>query len=108
MNMSEVRKLPSGWIWSDEAKLAALRAEYQRELPDIHPLHGITVEAIAHRDGNDDILVRHAAHDDRVSVVHLTWCGHTEIANHPRVEFTGTHDEFLEWELITYGVGPAP
>jgi hypothetical protein len=97
--------LPAGWFWTEEPERSALEAEYELELPEIHPLYGIEVSVVAHRDATDDILVRHDSHGDRVSVVHLTWAKRKELPNHPGVEFTGSHEEFLQWEFETYGVG---
>ena len=108
MSAYELPSLPQGWDWSQEPEKAVLSAEYLLELPEVHPRAESPVEVVAHRDGNDDILVRHCNHEDRVSVVHLTWRQAKELPNHPTVEFTGPHTEFLAWELRRYGVSPKP
>lgn len=104
--MSLEPTLPSGWEYADSQKQQALQAEYQRELPTIHPLYGIDVSAVAYRECNDDILVRHTQETDRVSVVHLTWIMKKEFANFPRVDFTGSFQEFIQWEYQMYGLEP--
>lgn len=105
MSPHSAKKLPLGWEWSEGQVLQDLQAEYDTELPEVHPLYEVEIDVVAHRDGNDDILVRHKLQDNRVSVVHLSWAQKRELANHPSVEFTGTHEEFLQWEFDTYGVG---
>lgn len=105
MNEHETKALPEGWFWTDETRRTTLQAEYQLELPEDHPLYGVDV--IAHREATDDILVRHLLHHDRVSVVHLTWARRKELPNHPTVEFSGSHEEFVQWEFEMYGVGVA-
>jgi hypothetical protein len=44
-----------------------------REVGPGHPLHGISVAAIAKRDGTDDVLFKLLDGSERVAVVHLTW-----------------------------------
>lgn len=96
--------LPTGWFDDDARDIAARAAEYERELPDEHPLAGVPVKVIAYRKGTDDILVRHTNAPDTVSVVHLSWARKRELPNHPVVEFTGSFAGFVEWEYETYGV----
>ncbi|MCG8710477.1 hypothetical protein JHU04_003770 [Brenneria sp. 4F2] len=103
--MSIAHRLPCGWEYAAGLKQQALQNEYETELPPQHALHGTDVAVIAYREGNDDILLRHTQEADRVSVVHLTWAQRTEFANFPRVEFTGSADEFIRWEFNVYGVG---
>lgn len=97
--------LPKGWFWSDQDDRKHLSAEYALELPPIHPLAGKRVEVVAHRTGNDDILVRCSDMPDHVAVVHLSWLGREETDNHPTVEYIGSFSGFVAWELETYGVG---
>ena len=99
--------LPLGWQWSQDPERSELQAEYEIELPKTHPLQGVEVDVVAHREGNDDILVRHRLQHGMVSVVHLSWARRQELPNHPTVEFTGSHAEFLLWELNTFGIGTA-
>jgi hypothetical protein len=105
MSKSSVALLPKGWFWSDHDDQKHLSAEYALELPPIHPLAGIQVEVVAHRTGNDDILVRCLGIPDQVAVVHLSWLGREETDNHPAVEYIGPFTGFVAWELETYGVG---
>jgi hypothetical protein len=97
--------LPTGWFWSTQDEQKHLAAEYALELPPIHLLAGKRVEVVAHRTGNDDILVRCIDMPDEVAVVHLSWLGRQERDNHPWVEYIGSFSGFLAWELETYGVG---
>jgi hypothetical protein len=90
-------RLPDGWRAADFEHAARLQREYELELPEVHPLHGVAVRVIADCDGSDDVLVQHVG-TDRFSVVHLTWRMARELPNHPTVEFTGTFDEFVAWE----------
>lgn len=96
--------LPEGWFWSDSEKAAELLAEYRRELPPIHPLAGIAVEIIAHREATDDILVRHVQEPNQVSVIHLTWTGREELPDHPTVDLTGSFEQFVDREITLYGI----
>lgn len=103
--LSLLPHLPGGWEYAADLKQQALQNEYETELPQQHSLYGVDVAVIAYREGNDDILLRHTQAADRVSVVHLTWAKCTEFADFPRVEFTGSSDEFIRWEFDLYGVG---
>jgi hypothetical protein len=100
--------LPEGWFWSDEDDRSRLSDEYMREMPPIHPLAGIRIQVVAHREGNDDILVRCLDEPDHVAVVHLSWRGREEIANHRTAEYAGTFRGFIAWARDTYGVGLHP
>jgi hypothetical protein len=95
--------LAEGWRHCLDAEASNLKAEYARELPDIHPLAGLAVEVLACRDGNDDILLRHVEDESRYSTVHLTWLMRRESPNHPTLEFTGTYPEFVARELGSHG-----
>ncbi|MBD9479091.1 hypothetical protein [Pseudoxanthomonas sp. PXM02] len=105
MSASSTPLLPEGWFWSNPGDQERLFAEYARELPSVHPLANTSVHVIAHRKGNDDILVRWLDGQDRVAVVHLSWIGREERANHPIVEYVGSFSGFITWEFETYGVG---
>ena len=92
-------RLPDGWFASDPEHADLLHAELQRELPPGHLLFDVPVTVIAHREGTDDILCRRKADPDRMTVVHLTWIGRTEINDkHPTVQVDGTFDDFLAYE----------
>lgn len=101
--MSPTSELPAGWEYAHGKKQQALLAEYQLELPSVHPLYGIDIDVIAYRDGTDDILLTHTQESDRVSVVHLTWAMQKEFANLPRMVFIGTFHDFVEWQSLRYG-----
>lgn len=105
MPASSDPSLPRGWLWSTQDDQQRLLAEYATELPSVHPLANTQVQVIAHREGSDDILVRCPDSQDRVAVVHLTWIGREEMANHPTLEYVGSFTGFVKWELETYGVG---
>ena len=94
--------LPEGWYSSEDEKRKQLQREYETELPNEHPLAGIPVRVIAHRTGNDDVLLEHL-NSGFVSVVHLTWRRAKELPNHPSLEFTGSFAAFLAWEAAWPG-----
>ena len=100
--MSQVVRLedlPEGWYISADERLESLQREYEVELPAEHPLAGIPVRVIAHRNATDDVLVLHL-NTDLLSVVHLTWRMKREFPNFPTVEFTGSFAGFLAWEAL--------
>ncbi|MGB4812821.1 MAG: hypothetical protein WBP13_10150 [Methylophilaceae bacterium] len=105
MQKYSAASLPQGWFWSNDDDQMLLFAEYAAELPPIHPLVDIKIQVIAHREGTDDILVCYVEQPDHVAVVHLSWSGREEIANHPTVEYIGTYAGFITWEFESYGVG---
>ena len=100
--------LPEGWSHATDEVRESHGGEYYRELPPMHPLSGIPIELVAYREGTDDILMKHLNEPDRFTVVHLSWLMRQELPNHPRVEFSGTHAEFLEWEYANWGLKPTP
>lgn len=100
--------LPDGWFHASDEVRQSHGTEYQRELPPIHPLAGVAVELVAYREGTDDVLMKHLNEPDRLTVVHLTWIMRQERSNHPFVEFSGTHAEFLDWEHENWGLEPKP
>jgi hypothetical protein len=64
----------------------ALEVELGSELVIGHPLHGVTVSALARRRDGDDVLF--ALADGRVAEVYLTWRDRSESDSHwPLVEF---------------------
>ncbi|MCU0867689.1 MAG: hypothetical protein MUC36_28225 [Planctomycetes bacterium] len=98
--------LPEGWFYPTADEAAALLQELLRELPPGHLLDDVRVETFAHRRGaTDDVLFRHLDTTDRVTVIHLTWLGRTEIhLDHPGVEFDGTLADFVAEEERRWGL----
>ena len=94
---ARLEDLPEGWYVSNGKRLESLQRENEVELPAEHPLAGIPVRVIAHRNATDDVLLEHL-NSDSVSVVHLTWRMARELPNHPTLEFTGSFAAFLAWE----------
>jgi hypothetical protein len=91
--------LPVGWFYSNAEESDLRHAELLRELAPGHPLFGTDVDVVAHREGTDDILCRHHADPDRLTVVHLTWRGGPEIApRFPAIECDGTVEDFYNYE----------
>jgi hypothetical protein len=68
------------WCVPGAEHLAAMEAELARELkPNLrHPLHSVSVRAIARRQDRDDVLFALNNHGCRLAVVHLTWSQGTE------------------------------
>ena len=99
---ARLEELPEGWYRSEGEKREQLQREYETELPAEHPLAGIPVRVIAHREGTDDVLLEHLD-SDLLSVVHLTWRRAKEFPNHPTLEFTGSFAAFLAWEAAWPG-----
>jgi hypothetical protein len=95
MNLSDAN-LPRGWFMLDDTLARALETELANELPPVHYLKGVPVQAIAKDEASDDALFRHVNEPDHWSVVHLTWIGKQERAPFPAVPFTGTLAEFLK------------
>lgn len=96
--MISLKHLPllGDWHVPETEELEQLRLEFEREMPAHHPLAKKSLSLLAY-DGVDDILLQHSDEVDRVSVVHLTWLGRTELPNYPAVEFDGTIEAFGEW-----------
>jgi hypothetical protein len=86
--------LPLGWFLLEDTTARGFEAELARELPPVHYLKGVPVQAIAKDDASDDALFRHTDESDHWSVVHLTWIGKQEQGHFPAVAFTGTFAEF--------------
>lgn len=97
--------LPEGWFRASADEARRLFDELRRELPRDHVLHGVAVEAFAHRGGTrDDVLFRRIEDPARFVMVHLTWRGCTEVdARWPSVVFEGTFDEFLADDELEKG-----
>jgi hypothetical protein len=108
--------LPEGWF-DDPAEIHDRSLEYFRELPGVkpqrHALAGVPVVVVAYREGNDDVLLRLLKSVTIPSsntnvpleftsgdfcVVHFTWSGRREVADHPTLEFAGSFEEFVAWE----------
>ncbi len=91
--------LPEGWFYSNAEESDLRHAELLRELAAGHPLFDTDVDVVAHREGTDDILCRHHADPERLTVVHLTWSGGPEIApRFPIIECDGTIQDFYNYE----------
>ncbi|WP_424952222.1 hypothetical protein [Deinococcus sp.] len=76
--------------------------------PQPHPLAGVALRVLAEWSGDDSVLVEHL-NTKLLSVVHLSYAGRQELANHPTVEFTGTYEDFALWHEIVWlrgGVRP--
>jgi len=95
MNLSEAN-LPRGWFMLEDSIARAFEAELASELPPVHYLKGVPVQAIAKDDASDDALFRHVNEPDHWSVVHLTWISKPEQAPFPAVAFTGTFRAFRD------------
>jgi hypothetical protein len=99
-NVTTVRPvLPEDRYCPNSAIAESRLAELQKEMPPGHLLYEKSVEVFACSDRNDDVLFRHLKVPERLTVVHLTWIRKREInAQHPRVVFGGTRDEFIAGE----------
>ncbi len=100
MNRTDMSVLPEGWF-NDPDEVHEKHLEYFRELPPLNPqlhvLAGIPVRLLGYRNGNDDILLQ-LLNSDNFCVVHLTYLGRQEIADHPMLEFSGSFEELLAWD----------
>lgn len=89
------RTLPEGWYGIDGEMARAMLEELHREVAPTHCLRGVTLEAVARRDGNDDVLFRRLDQPGQYCVVHLTWAQTRETSPYfPGVAFVGTLAEF--------------
>jgi hypothetical protein len=86
--------LPCGWFLLEGKIARGFEAELARELPPVHYLKGVPVQAIAKDDASDDALFRHTDEPNHWSVVHLTWISKQEQPPFPAVAFTGTFAAF--------------
>jgi len=69
------------WEQLPPDRATAFEAEIQSELSPGHPLHGITLSALACSNRADDVLFQ--LDDDRVVDVHMTWSTKTEPPPYP-------------------------
>lgn len=91
-------ELPVDWVRWDDYEPESLLAELHRELPQGHKLYGVPVKPYAALRADDSVAFLHCDEPERITVVHLTWCGCTEInADFPSVEFEGTRQEFFDF-----------
>lgn len=95
MNITKAA-LPRGWFLLEGDIARGFEAELASELPPVHDLKGVPVQAIAKDDASDDALFRHTNEPDHWSVVHLTWISKPEQPPFPAVVFTGTFAEFYK------------
>lgn len=101
------QRLPEGWFISDAGTAARLQHELHTELPPGHPLHGLALRVVAHREGSDDILCHHADEPDRYTVVHLSWIMKREgDPRFPGIEADGDFAAFLAYERGFDGHNP--
>jgi hypothetical protein len=97
--MTDIVAWPPGWRAIDGDEARGMLGRLQFEMPRGHLLAGKALQAIARRDGNDDVLYRCLDEADRVVVVHLTWASQPERdPEFPSVEFDGAWDAFLAAE----------
>lgn len=57
----------------DSAQVAGMERELKREVSVGHPLFGLQVKTLGHRQDCDDVLFAVEDGSGRVAVVHLTW-----------------------------------
>jgi hypothetical protein len=92
-------QLPAGWFLSENDHAKMLLSELRLEAIPGHSLYSADIEVVAHREGTDDILVRHIHNPERFTVVHLSWSRKPEInTEHPTIEYTGDYAGFLAYE----------
>lgn len=60
-------------VADNAAQAAAMERQLGRELSSGHPLFGLPVRTLAHRQDCDDVLFAVEDGAGRVAVVHLTW-----------------------------------
>ena len=84
--------LPSPWVWLPDAQ--EFSRELIRECPIGHPLHGISCQVLARREGCDDFLFRIDDGSGWLSVVHLTWHIETSL-EFPHAVFFSSLSDFL-------------
>src|SRR5918996_1669209 len=70
--------LPRGWFLLEGDIARRFEAELASELPPVHYLKGVPVQAVAKDDASDDAIFRHTNEPDHWSVVHLTWISKPE------------------------------
>ena len=86
------------WEQLPPDRAAALEAELQRELSPGHPLHGVTLSALACSHRADDVLFR--LDDDRVADVHLTLSRKTERPPWPSHDIYPSLDAWREQVML--------
>lgn len=86
---------PPQWVYVPPDVALALCKELRRELPCVHPLAAVGVEAIAKRRDNDDVLFALSDVSRPYAVVHLTWTGRQEeTAEFPWTTFYGSFEQW--------------
>ena len=83
---------------ADPARRDALASELAREIGPSHVLSGLTVEAVARRQDQDDVLFRIVSESEgeEYAVVHLTWSARTEAQGLPATSLYASLDDFIE------------
>ena len=85
------------WFAPTADNLAAMEAELARELrPNLrHPLHSVSVRAVARRQDRDDVLFETNDHRFNLAVVHLTWSRGAE--TNPEWPATALFSSWSQW-----------
>jgi hypothetical protein len=89
-------QLPEGWFPVDSEGAVALEAEFRREVPRSHQLHGRNVRAVARRLDLDDVLY-HSDDDYSMFLVHLTWRVERDLTWPWTVRYDNIHDFCQRW-----------
>lgn len=83
-----------------------LKQELSKEIGSTHPLFEKSIEIIAKRQDNDDILIR--VEDGKLATVHLTWSGKTEQGHYPLTRFYYNEIDFwnskMKYDIIEFNV----
>jgi len=66
---NKTEELPEPWYWTDQD----LNDQLASDLSSKHFLYKKTVQTLARREDNDDVLYQVANTDFEFAVVHLTW-----------------------------------
>ncbi|MFN5417265.1 MAG: hypothetical protein ACK5B9_09425 [Flavobacteriia bacterium] len=81
-----------------------LKKELDKEISSTHPLFERSMEIIAKRQDNDDVLIRLS--DGKLATVHLTWSGKTEQGNYPLTKFYFNDIDFwsnkMKFDIIEF------
>jgi len=95
---SQTNQFLEPWEQLPPDRAAAFEAELQRELSPGHPLHGVTLAALACSHRADDVLFR--LDDERVADVHLTLSRKTERPPWPSHDIYASLDVWREQVML--------